>query len=284
MVGSLERVSASAVTPDQLLPYVHAVSGLQSSICGDCVIHHGFGQGVLVGYPLHDPHDAEAMNRAVDLALAMPSIEKLTVLSALRPARAPTEASIHSDSYWLANLPLRPNAKTRNMLRRAAREINIEKQSGAAAWTSAHTKLVDDFCRRKKQRLDDGSLYIFGHLDKYLAQAPDSALFSALDPNGALVALAIGDYASLSTAFYMFAFRNANTSPGVADALLAALADEAVSRGHARLNFGLGIDAGIGFFKKKWGAEPTLPYIETSWQTRPKPRGLLARLFGSRRQ
>ena len=44
-----------------------------------------------------------------------------------------------------------------------------------------------------------------------------------------------------------------------------ALADEAVRRGQSVLNLGLGIDGGITFFKKKWGAFELMPHLETSW-------------------
>ena len=49
------------------------------------------------------------------------------------------------------------------------------------------------------------------------------------------------------------------------DALLQALADEAVRRGQSVLNLGLGMDGGITFFKKKWGAFELMPHLETSW-------------------
>ncbi|MDE7372282.1 MAG: translation initiation factor IF-2, partial [Desulfovibrio sp.] len=106
-------------------------------------------------------------------------------------------------------------------------------------------------------------------------------LFSAWDAAGRLLACAIGDYSSFSTAFYMFAFRSPDAPPGTADALLAALAAEGAERGHSLLNLGLGMGAGVSFFKKKWGATPFLPCVETSWSPRPeKKRGWLARIFG----
>ena len=77
--------------------------------------------------------------------------------------------------------------------------------------------------------------------------------------------MAVGDYSALSTAFYMFAFRQDDCPPGVSDALLRALADEAERRGQSTLNLGLGIDGGITFFKKKWGACLAMPHFETSW-------------------
>ena len=63
----------------------------------------------------------------------------------------------------------------------------------------------------------------------------------------------------------MFSFRHPEAPPGTADLLLDALVRKSVEFGHMNMNLGLGINGGIGFFKKKWGALPCLPYVETSW-------------------
>jgi hypothetical protein len=40
---------------------------------------------------------------------------------------------------------------------------------------------------------------------------------------------------------------------------------------------GLGVNAGIRSFKRKWGAEPFLPYVGASWEL--KPRGIISKLY-----
>ena len=50
MVDNLAQITACAVTPDQILPYVSSVSGLKSELCRNFVLHHGEGYGVLIGY------------------------------------------------------------------------------------------------------------------------------------------------------------------------------------------------------------------------------------------
>ena len=98
-----------------------------------------------------------------------------------------------------------------------------------------------------------------------MKSSPDAVLFAARNPSGRLLAMAVGDYSALGTAFYMFAFRHDDCPPGVSDALLHELAEEAGRRGQTVLNLGLGIDGGITFFKKKWGAFESMPHLETSW-------------------
>lgn len=283
MVASLASISANAVTPDQLLPYVRAVSGLESAPIGDCVLHYGGGHGVLVAYGLKNPLDLAAMNAAVRDALQFPQLEKLTVLGPARPDLAPVDAQGQRDTYWQITAA-QANAKLRNLLKRASRDLTVKADRGKKCWTEQHQALAWDFCARKQAELDQGTCYLFEKLGAYLADAPEAELFSAYNPKGELDAFAIGDYTSLSTAFYMFAARKAQATPGAADLLLLRLVNEAKARGHAQVNLGLGINGGIEFFKKKWGASPFLPYVETSWTLTAKPnrKTFWGRLFGKK--
>lgn len=275
--GGLARMTAAAVVPEQLLPYLSAVSPLKPRAVGRCLALMGEGLAVLVGYPAGDPRDAAAVDEAVAALVGENNIRQLTVLAAARPAAAPAGATVHEDAYWSIPLPAPvPGQKLRNMLKRAGREVAIGQSGGKDAWTPEHAAMVEAFIRRKA--LDAGSAHIFRHIPAYLAAAPDARLFSARRPDGRLAACAVGDYSSFSTAFYMFAFRAPDAPPGTADALLAAIAAEGEARGHALLDLGLGIDPGVAFFKKKWGATLFLPYVETSWEIARK--GFLGRLFG----
>lgn len=281
-MAGLNYATARAVTPDQLLPYVAAVSAPETTIIASSLLHTYGDNAVLVAYPLHDPLDAEAAAKAIAEVLLMPSIRHISVLSASRPREAPPDATSSKDTYWQLPLPVpAPHAKLRNMLKRASQEVDIDTGTGITAWTQEHQKLAQEFIKNKAS-LDDGSRYLFAKIPDYLAGAPDALLFSGRrKTNGELVALTVGDYSALSTCFYMFAFRSPAAPPGVADLLLQKLAEEGVKRGHERLNLGLGINAGIEFFKKKWQAQKFLPYVETSWNIQPKSqKGFFARLFG----
>jgi hypothetical protein len=87
----------------------------------------------------------------------------------------------------------------------------------------------------------------------------------------------VGEYASLHTAFFMFCFRDPDVAPpGSADRLFSMLLEEAVRRGHTRMNLGLAVNEGISFFKSKWGAQLFLPCIETEWEIQTP--GVMSRL------
>ena len=278
----LHHVTAQAVTPDQLLPYVGAVSDMQTTLAGDCVLHYHGDRAVLVGYPLHSPHDNAAAQKTLDAALAAalsrPGLAHITVLAAQRPHSAPEHAESTEDSYWAVPLPpLPPKQKLRHMLHRAAREITLSATSGPGSWTEAHKELVQTYIRTRP--LEPGTRHIFLHLDAYLAAAPEALLWSAHNADGQLAGCALGDYSALSTAFYMFAFRSPTAPPGTADTLLAAVLDEGARRGHSHCNLGLGINPRIAFFKKKWQATAFLPCVQTSWDLRPARTSWLSRFF-----
>lgn len=276
MPRGFAHITAQALVPEQLVPYVLAVSDTTPMLCGACMAYAREGDVVLVGYPLEGVHtetiaagmalsDCSApdwLNTAVEEALSIPKLQHITVLAPVRPEVAPPASSEEAgDHYWSIPVPPHlPGQKLRNMLTRARRECCIAPD----LWTGEHAALVEAFIRARP--LKPGTRHIFQCIERYLSATPGAVLFSARAVDDSLTAFCIGDFSSLSTAFYMFAFRDTQHSvPGVADALLATLLDEATRRGHVRVNLGLGINPGIAFFKKKWNAVPFLPYIETSW-------------------
>jgi hypothetical protein len=273
MPDLLARVTAEAAVPEQVVPFVCAVGGLTPRMVGSCVFFSAEGEGVLVGYPLHDPLDLSAMSQAVDLALAAPGLKRITVLGPARPAQAPKGADMEEDWYYALPLPPpAPGQKLKNLLRRAGRELIVEE---SRLWEDEHAALIRRYL--DERLLSPGTRHIFRELPRYLASSEGSLLLSARLPDGRLAAFAVGEFAALRTAFFMFCFRAEGLAPpGSADLLLSGLLERASERGHVRMNLGLGVNEGIRFFKRKWGASPFLPYVQTSW-TVGSP-GVLSRL------
>lgn len=266
MVEKTERFTASAVIPDQLIGYVNAISGLQSQACGECPLHLADKIGVLAAYPPSNPLDEHLINETVDLAIKNFDLETLTVLSPVCPKCAPKNARITKDMYWKLDVPASVPPKTQNMIRRGQMELDTMEDR----WTQEHRELVKDFCERKTANLEACTCFLFEKIDQYLANTSCSKLYSARLKDNTLAGCAIADFSSLATAFYMFAFRKKNAPPGTSDALLNMILEDARNFGHSILNLGLGINDGIKFFKKKWGAVAFLPYVETTWKVRKK--------------
>lgn len=272
-----DNMAALALVPEHLATYVQAISGMDMHFCGSCPCYTGQeGEAVLVGYPVGtcgdwDAEDKVRVQNAVDEAVAavleLPRLRQLTVLAPVRPTAAPADASEERDVYWELPLPLPQPLpqKVRNMLHSAARLVQIERRDGAGGWSQEHRELVRHFCATHAD-LAAGSIYIFEHLADWLDRSRDTQIFSARGQDGQLLACAIGDFTALDTAFYLFAFREAHCPPGVADLLLHHIIQEATRLHHVRINLGLGINAGVTFFKTKWGARQMFPLVTTEWR------------------
>lgn len=277
MIGPdrLERVTAAAVVPEQVVGYVNAVAGSKPRMFGSCVGYSSGAEVILVGYPLHDPLDGAAMAAAVDLAIQTAELERITVIGPVRPPQAPETNETVKDQYYALPLP-EPDAgqKLKNLLRRAGRDVQLVS---GRRFENDHAALVQRYLEERP--LAAGTRQIFRRLANYIEASSGSLIVSARRPDGRLAAFAVGEFASLTTAFFMFSFRDPNLAPpGSADLTLSGLLQEAGQRGQTRMNLGLGVSDGIRFFKRKWGAEPFLPYVETSW--RPVAPGVLSRLRG----
>jgi len=275
MIGPdrLARVTVGAAVPEQVVAYVCAVAGSRPLMLGACVGYAFGGTLVLVGYPLNDPHDSKAMTAAVEEAIHMPRLERITVIGPARPPQAPEKAAFAQDSYYALPVPAPPpGQKLRNMLHRARRELSMVQ---GRQLENDHKALVQRYL--DERRLGAGTRQIFGQLPRYIDASAGSLVVSGRLADGRLAAFAVGEFAALTTAFFMFCFRDPELAPpGSADLVLSGLIEEAHRRGQTRMNLGLGVNAGIGFFKRKWGAEPFLPYVEVSWEL--KPRGFISKL------
>jgi len=267
--------ASQAVIPEQVPAYVEAVSDSKAITCGACIAYASEAALTLIGYPFHDPLDANAVDKAVDEACRLPLLAeggRLTVLCAARPRAAPPHAAFEEDNWWGLSLPPAPpppraRQKILHMLRRAEQAVVIQQSRGS--FDAAHQKLVDAQIRSRP--LAPGTRRIYSRLPQYLAASPQAVLFSAYRrETGELTACAVGEYASLHTAFYLFAFRAPDAPFGAADLLLSALLREAEARGHTRCNLGLGINSGISFFKRKWQAKIALPCRGFSWTPHTK--------------
>ncbi len=282
IMQATQYINAQAITPDQLLPYVAAVSNMQSELIDDYVVHSKDGNVVLVGYALHDAHNTAALNDVIEKICAKLNVLNLTVLAPVRPSIAPNNAiSSAHDAYWILPIPApKPQVKVRNMLTRATSEVDIIKSHGQGAWSSAHQEMMLNYICNKN--MDAALCTILQRLSTYIMISPQVELFSAYSKDThELLACAVADFSSFSTAFYMFAFRQVYASPGVADALLYALFNAANAHGHSQCNLGLGINDGIKFFKQKWGAKATIPFVQTKWQIESPKKTWFSRFTSS---
>ncbi len=259
----LAGMEIGALVPEQIPNYVKSVSGRRLCECGGFAAWVSENDLVLIAFPLQEELGQadymQKVERALAVALTVPKMQRITVLSSLVPESAPQRAAVKTDSWYAIDLPHVPSQKLRYMLRRAEREVHVHQET----WSEECEKLVHRYLMEKS--IDVGTRHIFDRVGTYVKHSPFAILYAARSQEGRLEGIAVGDYSALKTAFYMFAFRRKDSPPGTSDVLLNALAAGASERGQTILNLGLGIDNGVAFFKKKWGARELMPHIETSW-------------------
>lgn len=260
MISPSERsyIAKHAYVPEHLPDYVTAISETEPFLIGEFVVHVSATHLVFVGYPLREDWNHSQMIATLDGVKAR---FNPAVTSIIAPALPPTLGDVapsQLDEYYRLDIThLVIPKKIRNLLRRAKQEVIIS----TGKFGKEHKKLIRAFLRRSS--FDKKTRSIFHRVPGY-AKCDTTAVYEARNAHGDLVAFDIAEFGARDYAFYMFNFRSRKHNiPGASDLLLAHIIDRAQAEDKHFLNLGLGIDAGIAFFKKKWGATPFLQY--TYW-------------------
>ncbi|MFC1879686.1 phosphatidylglycerol lysyltransferase domain-containing protein [Chloroflexota bacterium] len=260
MITPSERayIRKHAYVPEHLPDYVCAISQTEPFLIGDFVVHVSATHLVFVGYPLQKDQANPQMIAALDQAKARFNPAVTSVIAPDLPPTLEDYTPSPPDEYYRLDLSqLAISKKTRNMLRRARREVSIS----AGSFGREHKKLIKAFLHRS--RFDRATRFIFQRASEY-AKCDTAHVYEARTARGDLVAFDIAEFGAQAYAFYMFNFRSRKFKiPGVSDLLLAHIIERAQAEGKRYLNLGLGINAGIAYFKKKWGGTPFLKY--TTW-------------------
>ncbi|MCI0477259.1 MAG: hypothetical protein L0Y55_13505, partial [Anaerolineales bacterium] len=257
MITPAERayIAGRAYIPEHLPHYVTAISQTEPFLIGDFVAHVRGAHLIFVGYPLSENFDAVQMLAALEQAQARFKPTMTAIIAPALPAALENCAPSPPDEYYRLDLAhLVVPQKTRNMLTHARRDISVS----VGKLGKEHVRLIEEFLRA--HHLDDATRFIFQRAPEY-AKRETARVFDARDARGDLVAFDIADFGARQYAFYMFNFRSRkHVIPGASDLLLARLIERTQAEGKRYLNLGLGIDAGIAFFKRKWGATPFLKH------------------------
>jgi hypothetical protein len=248
-----EFIARHAYVPEHLPGYGKVFSGGEPFLVEDYLCYLREGTLIFVGYPLKKPYDERKMQALLPEIVRRfrPSRVALMAPSCSDPAGERKSA----DHYYLLDLKsARVSSKVKNMIRRAGRELRIEK---SREFQADHRKIIDDFLESRE--VEEGTRMIFAKIGDYLSSVSTAWVFEARDSEGRLAGFDVADFAAQDYAFYLFNFR-ARPSPvaGTSDLLLQALIREGQELGKSFVNLGLGINEGVAFFKKKWGGRPFL--------------------------
>jgi hypothetical protein len=109
--------------------------------------------------------------------------------------------------------------------------------------------------------VDEATQFIIKRIPEYLSSAPSVWVFNARRKGGELAAFDIAEFGARHYAIYMFNFTSrSHYIPGASDLLLSEVIKCAKEENKKFVSLGLGLNAGVTFFKKKWGGFPLYPY------------------------
>jgi hypothetical protein len=252
-----DYIEEYAHVPEHLIPYVTAISQTEPFLLNDFLVYTKKSHLIFVGYPLKEPFDESKMVKTFEDVLAHFRPREVALTAPAIPPSLHIGIALPSDHYYRLDLStLSISQKLRNMLKRASRELVVER---GQIFTDEHRKMVDDFIQTHS--VDEGTRLIFKRIQDYLSSSPRSWVLNARNRRRELVAFDIAELGSKHYALYMFNFNSTPLHvPGASDLLLSEVIRQAKTEGKRYLNLGLGINPGVAFFKKKWGGVVFLPH------------------------
>ena len=252
-----DYIQDHAYVPEHIPQYVTAISQTEPFLLGDFLAYSKKGLCIFVGYPLKEPYDEKRMGRLVEEVIKRFKPESVSLTGPAIPSSFKNCVRPASDYYYRLDLSsISISQKLRNMLKRAGRELAIEKKRNL---DEDHRRMVEEFL--ETHPVDEETRFIFRRIDAYLSTSKTAWVFEARNKSDELVAFDIAEFRPKNYAIYMFNFNSGTFYiPGASDLLLSEVIQQAKTERKKYVNLGLGINPGVTFFKKKWGGVVFLPH------------------------
>ena len=226
MITASQRnyISGHAYVPEHIPQYVTAVSRTEPFLFGDFVGYAKKGHFTLVGYPLKDPFEEKRMRGVLEDAIKRFRPESVSVIAPSVPSSINDCIHPPSDHYYRLDLSsISISQKLRNMLKRAYRELSVERTN---KFDEEHRKMIVEFL--KTHPVDEAASFIFNRIDEYLSSSPTARVFDARNKRDELVAFDVAEFRPKDYALYMFNFgSDARYVPGASDLLLSKVIQQA---------------------------------------------------------
>jgi len=246
-----------AYVPEHLSLYVTAISQTEPFLIDDFVVHVKKDHFIFVGYSLRGPWGEREMVRVLENAIKRFKPKTIALTGPDIPSSLKNCVHPPFDHYYRLDLSsISISQKLRNMLKRASRELSVERNQ---EFDKEHRNMVEEFL--KAHPVEEATGFIFQRIGHYLSSSDTAWIFDARNKRGEIVAFDVAEFKPKDYALYMFNFgSDARYVPGASDLLLSEVILQATAEKKKYINLGLGINRGVTFFKKKWGGVPFLPY------------------------
>ena len=269
-----DYIEHHAYVPEHIPQYVTPISQAEPFLFGEFLVYAKKGHLILVGYPLNASFEEKRLEKALDDAVRRFNPESVALIAPAIPPSLQNDLHPPIDHYYRLDLStVSVSQKSKNMLRRAGRELSVKESH---SFDREHKQMIEGFL--KGHRLDEATRFIFQRIDAYLLSSRTALIFEARTGDGGLVAFDVAEFKPRNYAVYMFNFRSETRYiPGASDLLLSAVMRQAAAEGKKYINLGLGVNPGVTFFKAKWGGEAFLPHDFCLYH--PPRKGLLEMLL-----
>jgi hypothetical protein len=266
-VSQQRYIEDYAYVPEHLSNYVTAISQTEPFFIDDFLVHVKKDHLIFVGYPLKEPLGEKQMVRVLENAIQRFKPKNVALIAPAIPSSVKNCVHPPPDHYYRLDLSSNSiSQKLRNMLKRADRELSVERNN---KFDEEHRKMIAEFL--KTHPVDEAAGFIFNRIDEYLSSSPTTRVFDARNKRRELVAFDIAEFKPRDYSIYMFNFSSdALYVPGASDLLLSEVIKQAKTERKKYINLGLGINSGVTFFKEKWGGVAFLPYASCLYHSSRK--------------
>ncbi len=255
-------ILALASVPEHSAPFMCAVSGGTSFVVDNYLFFTDQDWLTIIGYPLSGSYNHENLIQAKDKALQRTKATTCFLIAPDIPHDLQSYVEERDIFYTLpANAPI--PKKLINPLEKAQKHLRIELNN---VFSPAHRRLWTEFMARVPLNNKVRSLY--ASTAQVMAQGIENLyLLNAWDNNDNLVASLLLDFAPQKFCSYILGTHSKeNYFPHATDALFAHMLKLARDKKKDFIHLGLGVNAGITRFKKKWGGIEAQSFVMASWQ------------------
>ena len=251
-------VLTRAYVPEHIVSLMTLISKGEPFLTED---HLGFVKDnwlIMVGYPLETRFSQENSVRILKQAVETFRPEYLWFIGPEFPlAFADTCRERQTDQYFtyaVEQTTVKPSL--RRVADKASKTLTVERGHSMG---KEQEELTSELLKR--EQLPDRVRQLYLAMPDYVSNSPSAWVLNARDEQGRLSAFSVIDLgAKHFSAYILGAHSKKRYAPHASDLLFLEMIALSREQGKSSMNLGLGVNAGIERFKRKWGGVPGLGY------------------------
>ena len=247
-----------AYVPEHSVDLVTRVSGGEPFLIHDYFCCRRDDWLIVVGYPIEDEFSPDGFENILEKIKNQFRPKHLSLMAPeLPPVITPACQERQSDSFYTLDMEkFTLKAVLKRTVNNALKNLSVERSTTIG---EPHDELAREFIKRMNPppRVRE----LLSKMSDYVDPATKSVVLNAWDDGHQLAAYYIVDLAAKNFSTYVVGCHSKkNYTPGASDLLCYEMIKMSQEYGKRYIHLGLGVNAGIIRFKKKWGGRPTTKY------------------------